>query len=70
VLRVPIDARVWHLDVDSSQPRSAEASNGKTVRLLKWYVSWVQTAVRQVGLYLRCVFGGLRELRASTQGPP
>jgi hypothetical protein len=69
VLRVPIDARVWHLDVDSSQPRSAEASKGMTVRHLKWYVSWVQTAVRQVGLYLLYVFGELRKLVHSTQGP-
>lgn len=52
VLRVHIDARVWHLDVDSSQPRGAEVPKGMTVRHLKWYVSWVQTAVRQVGLYL------------------
>ena len=69
VLRVPIDARVWHLDVDSSQPRSAEASKGMTVRHLKWYVSWVQTAVRQVGLYLLYVLRELRKLVHSTQGP-
>jgi hypothetical protein len=69
VLRVPIDARVWHLDVDSSHPGGAEAPKGSTVRRLKWYVSWVQTAVRQVGLYLLCAFRELRRVVHSTQGP-
>ncbi|KKU91329.1 MAG: hypothetical protein UY23_C0002G0068, partial [Candidatus Jorgensenbacteria bacterium GW2011_GWA1_48_11] len=29
-----------------------EGPKGLAVRQLKWYVSWVQTVVRQVGLYL------------------
>ena len=42
---------VWHLDVGSSHPGGGEAPKGSAVRRLKWYVSWVQTVVRQVGLY-------------------
>lgn len=43
---------VWHLDVDSTHPGGEVASKGTTVRCLKSYVNWVQTVVRQVGLYL------------------
>ena len=43
---------VWHLDVGSSHPGGGEAPKGSAVRRLKWYVSWVQTVVRQVGPYL------------------
>ena len=43
---------VWHLDVGSSHPGGEEAPKGSAVRRLKWYVSWVQTVVRQVGPYL------------------
>ena len=43
---------VWHLDVGSSHPGGGEAPKGLAVRQLKWYVSWVQTVVRQVGPYL------------------
>ena len=43
---------VWHLDVGSSHPGGEEAPKGLAVRQLKWYVSWVQTVVRQVGPYL------------------
>ena len=46
---------VWHLDVDSTQPGGVVASKGTTVRCLKSYVNWVQTVVRQVGLYLLTV---------------
>ena len=45
-------AAVWHLDVGSSHPGGGEAPKGLAVRQLKWYVSWVQTVVRQVGPYL------------------
>lgn len=51
-LRVHIDGKDWHLDVDSTHPGGVEASKGATVRCLKSYVNWVQTVVRQVGLYL------------------
>ena len=36
-------------DVGSSHPGGGEAPKGLAVRQLKWYVSWVQTVVRQVG---------------------
>ena len=39
-------------DVGSSHPGGEEAPKGLAVRQLKRYVSWVQTVVRQVGLYL------------------
>ena len=39
-------------DVGSSRPGGEEAPKGLAVRQLKWYVSWVQTVVRQVGPYL------------------
>lgn len=35
--------------VGSSRPAAVEGSKGLAVRQLKRYVSWVQTAVRQVG---------------------
>ena len=47
---------VWHLDVGSSHPGGEEAPKGSAVRRLKWYVSWVQTVVRQVGPYLPWAF--------------
>ena len=50
--RVHIDGEVWHLDVGSSHPGAGEGPKGWAVRPLKRYVSWVQTVVRQVGLYL------------------
>ena len=49
--RVHIDGEVWHLDVGSSHPGAEEGPKGWAVRPLKRYVSWVQTVVRQVGLY-------------------
>ena len=49
--RVHIDGVVWHLDVGSSHPGAEEGPKGWSVRPLKRYVSWVQTVVRQVGLY-------------------
>ena len=49
--RVHIDDPVWHLDVDSSHPGAGEGPKGPAVRRLKRYASWVQTVVRQVGLY-------------------
>ena len=39
-------------DVGSSHPGGEDAPKGLAVRQLKRYVSWVQTVVRQVGLYL------------------
>ena len=47
-----IDEAVWHLDVGSSHPGAVAGPKGSAVRRLKWYVSWVQTVVRQVGPYL------------------
>ncbi len=49
--RVHIDDAVWHLDVGSSHPGAGEGPKGRSVRPLKWYVSWVQNVVRQFGLY-------------------
>ena len=39
-------------DVGSSYPGAGEGPKGLAVRQLKSYASWVQTVVRQVGLYL------------------
>ena len=50
--RAPIDPAVCYLDVGSSHPGGAAAPKGEAARLLKGNVSWVQTVVRQVGLYL------------------
>jgi hypothetical protein len=50
--RVHIDGEGWHLDVDSAHPGGVAASKGITVRGVRSYVNWVQTVVRQVGLYL------------------
>jgi hypothetical protein len=49
--RVHIDGEVWHLDVGSSHPGAEEGPKGWAVLPLKRYASWVQTVVRQVGLY-------------------
>ena len=38
-------------DVGSSHPGRVAAAKGRVVRPLKGNVSWVQTVVRQVGLY-------------------
>ncbi len=45
-----------NLVVGSSHPGAGEGPKGLAVRQLKWYVSWVQTVVRQVGLYLPQAF--------------
>jgi hypothetical protein len=55
LLRVLIIGEDWHLDVDSTHPGGVAAAKGATVRCLKSYVNWVQTVVRQVGLYLLIV---------------
>ena len=52
LLRVRIDREGRDLDVGSSHPGAEEGPKGWTVRPLKWYASWVQTVVKQVGLYL------------------
>ena len=38
-------------DVGSSHPGGGEAPKGLAVRQLKRYASWVQSVVRQLGLY-------------------
>ena len=43
---------VWHLDVGPSHPGAVGGPKGSAVRRLKWYASWVQTGVSQVGPYL------------------
>ncbi len=43
---------VWHLDVGSSHPGAVGGPKSSAVRRLKWYASWVQTGVSQVGPYL------------------
>ncbi len=50
-LSVPSVGAVCYLDVGSSHPGAEEGSKGLSVRQLKRYASWVQTVVRQVGLY-------------------
>ena len=40
--RVHIDGKVWHLDVDFSQPGAVVRPKGWAVRPLKRNVSWVQ----------------------------
>lgn len=59
-LRALIDGAVWHLDVDSACPGGEAAAKGWPVLPLKCYVSWVQTAVRQVGSYLLQTFKDYR----------
>ena len=49
-LSVQSDGGVRHLDVGSTYPGAGEGPKGLAVRQLKFYVSWVQTVVRQVGL--------------------
>ena len=66
---VHIDGAVWHLDVGSSHPGGGAPSKGMAVRHLKWYVSWVQNVVRQVGLYPLWTSGKLRGFAPSTRGP-
>ena len=68
---------VWHLDVGSSHPGGGEAPKGLAVRQLKWYVSWVQTVVRQVGPYLLWaheICGGIslvrKDLEVRSSGVP
>jgi len=56
-----IDLIVWHIDVDWIYPDGTKAIKGSTVRRLK-DLSWVQTAVRQVGLYLLCQWDHWEEL--------
>ena len=50
-LSVHSGEEVWHLDVGSSHPGGGEAPKGLAVRQLKRYASWVQSVVRQLGLY-------------------
>ena len=42
---------VWHLDVGSSHPGAEGGPKGWAVRPLKRHASWVQSVVRQLGLY-------------------
>ena len=51
-LSVHSGGEVWHLDVGSSHPGAEGGPKGSAVRRLKWYASWVQTGVSQVGPYL------------------
>src|SRR5207237_8561556 len=69
--RVHIDGGVWHLDVGSSHPGAVAGPKGMAVRLLKWYMSWVQNVVRQFGHYLQWaleVWGVLFLLREDRSG--
>lgn len=49
---VQSDIPACDLDVDSEYPRCEVVSKGETVRLLKFYVNWVQNDVNQFGFYL------------------
>ena len=51
---VHIDGAVWHLDVGLSHPGAEEGPKGRAVRPLKRHASWVQSVVRQLGLYPLC----------------
>lgn len=55
---------VCDLDVGLKLPVGEEVARVKTVRLLKFYMIWVQVGVSQTGFYL---IGGLS--RSSTKGP-
>ena len=68
---------VWHLDVGSSHPGAEGGPKGSAVRRLKWYASWVQTGVSQVGPYLpwaqeycRDSFSVREDLKGPTSGVP
>ena len=52
-------------DVGSSQRGAVEGPKRLAVRQLKWYASWVQTVVRQVGLYPVWAFGNLKGVVSS-----
>ncbi len=54
-------------DVGSSHPGAEEGPKGLAVRQLKRYASWVQTVVRQVGLYPVWAFGFLKGFVSSKQ---
>ena len=59
---------VWHLDVGSSHPGAVGGPKGWAVRPLKWYASWVQTGVSQVGPYLPWAQESCRRCFLSTRG--
>ena len=67
--RVHIDDQARHLDVGSSHAGAGQGPKGWAVRPLKRYVSWVQTVVRQVGLYPLWAHGRLTGAVPSTRGP-
>jgi len=46
------EERKGRLSTDGNRVSSVRAQAGFTVRRLKWYASWVQTGVSQVGPYL------------------
>ena len=47
-----MDGGFCHIDVGLSQPGAEVGPKGLAVRQLKWYVSWVQSVVKQLGHYL------------------
>ena len=62
----------WVSDVGSAHPGAGEGPKGWSVRPLKRYVSWVQTVVRQVGLYPLSAlefWGGLLLVREDRSEP-
>ena len=46
-----VQIQIYVFLVGSAHPGAVEGPKGWSVRPLKRYVSWVQTVVRQVGLY-------------------
>jgi len=49
---VQSDIPACDLNVDLEHPRCEVVSKGETVRLLKFYMSWVQNDANQFGFYL------------------
>ena len=51
-MRVPIDFKVRHLDVGSSQPGGEAAPKGLVVRQIIRARGWVKSDVSQLGFFL------------------
>ena len=60
-----VNVRLIDSDVGSSQRGAEEGPKRLAVRQLKRYASWVQTVVRQVGLYPVWAFGFLKGVVSS-----
>lgn len=68
LLRVHIDAVIWHLDVDFGYPPGVAARKGWTVRPLKTNMNWVNPVVRQGGFYPLLLKESMVKLFSNTKG--